>query len=415
MTATTRFTVALDLAKHTHVATIFDSHSGQADETTTIAITKQGFADFEKLLTSYSGDPHDFLIGCEATGHYGETLLWRLQKDGYPIVRLNPSQVVQFRRGLGRRAKTDALDADAMARQLSVMTPVPEVRLDDTALRLQRLTRLRLDFVEEQNRWISRARALLNQICPEIEAFFKDLTASSSLKLLTRYPSRRDLAEAPLDEMTEIARKSSHGVRNRDFAKQLQTLARSSVGLDDPWLGDELRIVLRQLSGIVDTVKQLECAISSSTDEYLMRHSKMSGLARPLTRDDFPLQSDLSLGTLLGEIGTIQRFASLKHLLSFFGWCPQTQESGTTSNPHPAMSPRGNRFARRILFMQAICAVRCVPEYHDYFAARVSAGKSKMKTLIAVARKILSAIFAILRTGQPYDRQQYMKHKPLAT
>ena len=95
MTATTRFTVALDLAKHTHVATIFDSHSGQADETTTIAITKQGFADFEKLLTSYSGDPHDFLIGCEATGHYGETLLWRLQKDGYPIVRLEASLTVK--------------------------------------------------------------------------------------------------------------------------------------------------------------------------------------------------------------------------------------------------------------------------------------------------------------------------------
>jgi transposase len=103
-------------------------------------------------------------------------------------------------------------------------------------------------------------------------------------------------------------------------------------------------------------------------------------------------------------------------LLSYFGWCPQTQESGTLLKAHPKLSPRGNRFVRRVLWMWAIAAVRCVPEYRSYFQQRVAQGKSKMKTLVAVARKLLSVLFAILRTGQPYDPQRHLqRHAALPT
>ena len=70
----------------------------------------------------------------------------------YPIVRLNPAQVAQFRRGLGRRAKTDALDAQAMAKQLAIKSWSREVPISATTQQLQRLTRLRLEFVTEQSR-----------------------------------------------------------------------------------------------------------------------------------------------------------------------------------------------------------------------------------------------------------------------
>ena len=79
------------------------------------------------------------------------------------------------------------------------------------------------------------------------------------------------------------------------------------------------------------------------------------------------------------------------------------------SNPHPAMSPKGNRFARRIIFLQAVVAIRSLPEYRDYFAKRVAAGKAKMDTLIAVGRKLLSVIVAVLRTGQPYEPDRFLK------
>jgi transposase len=76
------------------------------------------------------------------------------------------------------------------------------------------------------------------------------------------------------------------------------------------------------------------------------------------------------------------------------------------------MSRKGNRFARRILWMLAVGAVRRVPEYHSYYQQRVAEGKSRMKTLIAVGRKLLCAIFAILRTGVPYDPNRYLQRCP---
>jgi transposase len=406
----TRFTVAIDLAKHTHVATIFDTHKLHPCEVIKVPVTARGFTHFQTRLEHYSHDPRDFIIGCEATGHYGETLLKRLQSLGYAIVRLNPTQVVQFRRGLGVRAKTDELDAIAMARQLSVMDVTPDMTLSEPAERLRRLTRLRLDFVEEQSRWINRARALLNQICPELEPIFKDFTSPSTLAFLLAFPSRTAIAHASVEELSSVARRSSHGVRGVKFAKQLQTAAQQSIGLDDPWLAEELQIVLQQLAHVVTVVKQLEAQIATRTKDYLHQQSQVRGFQQPLTPSAFPVKGTLALGTLLGEIGSVDRFESMRHLLSFFGWCPQTTESGTMSNPHPAMSPKGNRFARRIIFLQAVVAIRWLPEYRTYFAERTRSGKKKMKTLIAVGRKLLSVIVAVLRTGQPYEPDRYLTY-----
>ena len=159
-----QFTVALDLAKRNHVARILDMTTGEISRPFNIPVNQDGFEAFEKTLATYSTDAADFLVGCEATGHYGETLLRRLQDQDYVIIRLNPAQVVQFRRRMGRKAKTDALDAEALAWQLAITETSPDEPVHQTQRCLQRMTRLRLDFVEEQGRWINRVQGLLYQV-----------------------------------------------------------------------------------------------------------------------------------------------------------------------------------------------------------------------------------------------------------
>ena len=166
-----RFTVGIDLSKFKHTASLIDTLTGEIAQSLTFSVNEVGFRQFDQLLHSFSSNLHDFIIGCEATGHYGETLLRHLQSQGYAIVRMNPAQVAQFRRGLGRKAKTDVLDAEAMAKQLSVTDWVVDQAISQPLRQLRSLTRLRLDFVEEQSRWINRIRAVINQIYPEIEPF----------------------------------------------------------------------------------------------------------------------------------------------------------------------------------------------------------------------------------------------------
>jgi transposase len=281
--------------------------------------------------------------------------------------------------------------------------------MQPTSQALQHLTRLRLDFVEEQTRWVSRLRGILNQTFPELEVLLKKVLCPSSLALLSTYPSRQSIAEADETALIAVLRDSSHGVRGAAFASKLQTLARTSVGLDAPWLVTELRLVVRQVMSLVETIEQLEQQIQGLVERWLGEHQVALKHTVPWRLADFPIHSALSIGTLLGELGSLERFPSFKHWLGYIGWCPQTRESGTFRHPHPKFSKRGNRFVRRIVWSMAINAIRWLPEYRTYFEQRLAAGKSKMNSLIAVGRKLLSVFWAILHTGQPYDPQRYLQ------
>ena len=70
---------------------------------------------------------------------------------------------------------------------------------------------------------------------------------------------------------------------------------------------------------------------------------------------------------------------------------------------HPKMSHAGNKYVRRIIWMLSILSIRNVPRYREYFERRVKEGKAKMHILVAIGRKLLSVLYAILKRGVPYD------------
>jgi len=51
--------------------------------------------------------------------------------------------------------------------------------------------------------------------------------------------------------------------------------------------------------------------------------------------------------------------------------------------------------------MLSIVSVRTVPRYRAYFQRRVAEGKAKMHIIVAVGRKLLSALYAILKNAHP--------------
>ena len=55
------------------------------------------------------------LVVCEPTGGYEKPLIWRLRQEGFPVRLAHPNRVRAFARASGREAKTDRLDAQALA------------------------------------------------------------------------------------------------------------------------------------------------------------------------------------------------------------------------------------------------------------------------------------------------------------
>lgn len=58
---------------------------------------------------------------------------------------------------------------------------------------------------------------------------------------------------------------------------------------------------------------------------------------------------------------------------------------------------------RRLLWMLAVHSVGQPDPYRDSFRRRTAAGKNKMDSLVAIGRRLLTAIYAILKTGRPCD------------
>ena len=125
---------------------------------------------------------------------------------------------------------------------------------------------------------------------------------------------------------------------------------------------------------------------------------------------DFPAGGVVALATLVAEAGPIERYPTAKQFLAYFGWCPVDSQSGGYKDPHPRLSQAGSRYARRIIWMLAIHVISRPGPYQDYFLRRTAAGKQKMDSVVAVGRKLLTTIYAILKTGRPYDRSIHFHH-----
>lgn len=96
------------------------------------------------------------LIVLEATGSYHVGLVLALDRAGHPPVVANPVSTRRFAQSLGRRAKSDVIDARMLAQYGERMRPTPRPVPVETARHLQELLarhhQLTKMLVEEKNR-----------------------------------------------------------------------------------------------------------------------------------------------------------------------------------------------------------------------------------------------------------------------
>ena len=106
---------------------------------------------------------------------------------------------------------------------------------------------------------------------------------------------------------------------------------------------------------------------------------------------------------LLGELTLLTTAMTVRQWVAHSGLDPAHQSSGTSVHKPSRISRHGNRHLRRALFMPALVAVRHDPHFAAFYQTLLGRHKAKMQALIAVARKLLHAIYGILKTQTPYD------------
>ena len=104
-----------------------------------------------------------------------------------------------------------------------------------------------------------------------------------------------------------------------------------------------------------------------------------------------------------------KNFDNAKQLCSFFGLAPTETRSGTSIKGKSKISKMGNPLVRKKLYLCSLQASRYNKTCADLYQRLLAKGKPKKVALIAVANKLLKIVFAIAKSGLPYDRE-YMSY-----
>lgn len=261
------------------------------------------------------------LVAVEATGGFETVVAAGLAAAGLPVAVVNPAQVRAFATALGKRAKTDPIDAAVIARFAAATKPAVRPLPDEA-------TRLLADLV-------ARRRQIVAMIGAE----------------------RQREKRAPARVKKSIAR----------LVKALEReLASLDGDIDDAVRGSP---VWREKEDLLSSVPGIGPTI-----------------ARGLIAD-------------LPELGQLTR----RQIAALAGLAPWTRQSGQWRGR--SFIGGGRATVRTALFMGAMVAIRHNPPLKAFRDRLVAAGKSKMTALIATARKLLTILNAILRTGQPWRAQ----------
>jgi transposase len=104
--------------------------------------------------------------------------------------------------------------------------------------------------------------------------------------------------------------------------------------------------------------------------------------------------------TLIADLPELGRL-SRKQIAALAGLAPFTRQSGQWKGR--SFIGGGRKSVRTALFMGAMVAMRHNPVLKVFFDRLIAAGKPKMVALIAVARKLLTILNAIVRAKRPWQ------------
>lgn len=265
------------------------------------------------------------------------------------LVMVHPQRVKAI---ASARLKNDRVDSETLA-HLSRCDLLPEAWMADEATQqLRLLVRLRIALGRQRARAKNQLQAVLHQ-----EGFKKPVT---------------DL----------------FGKRGRVWLAGLE-LSGAGRLVVDTWLRE---------------VDHLDVELGAQTRE-------LERLARADARARF-LQTVPGIGpyaamVILAEIGAVERFGNKRALASYAGLTPVVRESAG-KRKRGGITHQGSNTLRWIMLQVAQVAARCSPGARSYYAG-LRQRKPAQVAKIALARKMLTVVWALLHHGLCFDEKLFLR------
>jgi transposase len=330
----------------------------------------------------------------ESTAQYWRPVWETLEQHWRPRRRARPGTSpmcgtlhlaqAQSNRGVGGRKK-DFPDAERLVKRLVAQeltlsfVPDAEQRLWRTVMRRKyQITRSRVQLH-------NRLEALLEEAHIKISSIVSDLLGTSTRRML------QAVADGETDPAALAALAHS---RLQATPEQLRNAFAACAGLH-PVYRRIVKLTLEELRVIEDHLVQLDQQMADLLHDH---HDAVRRLA------EVPGLGVESAQQILAEVGaTAATFPSAKHLASWMGACPGTEESAGKNYSHRC--PKGNRQMRRVLNQAANAAVRAKGTIFAIVYRRLVPRLGHSQAIGAIAHRLCRLIWKILHQGVHYQER----------
>lgn len=317
-------------------------------------------------------------------------LLWERNQRVLYVPGLTVDRARDAYRG---ESKTDAKDAYVIADQSRMRSDLAELVPGEGELAQMRLLLARRrDLVADQSRAITRLRETLLSLFPALERAL-NLNNKGDLTLVVSYQTPAAIRRMGRSRLAAFLAK--RGVKGADGLAQKALGAAKSQSVSLPAEEVAASIVAELAQEILDLKGRLQ-----TLDKELEK--------RFFARPEAPILTSLpGMGPILGAeflvaVGDLRAFESADMLAAYAGLVPAAHDSGKRTGNNRRMRG-GNKVLKRVFWQSAFASLRSAPASRAFYDRKRREGKRHTQALIALARRRVNVLWAMLRDGTTFE------------
>jgi transposase len=394
--------VAVDLAKETNVG-YCRCPSGSELKSFGFANGGDGYAYFWETVEAFQRKHEltEIVVGFESTGIYGAPLISFLEDKPVTLVQVNPCHTKRIKELEGNSPnKTDYKDPRIIADLIELGRFLTVVVPRGVEAELRALSHSRERAIGRCNTLYNQLHDLAFAVFPEFVYVMKDLRTKTALHLLEIMPLPEDIIRCGIEPLTTTIRRVSHSNLRRERAEALIIAAANTTGIKDGRSG-----IVSEMQNLIRIIRETEMFVRA-TEEAMEKSLKDIPYSRCLL--SMKGIGAVTAASLIGEFGYLPAFKTIGEAMKFAGLNLFEISSGKHRGQRH-ISKRGRTLIRKLLYFAAINTVRKGGIMYDKYQVHLSAGMGKNKALVAIARKLLAIMIALVRDNAEYDANYAMQ------
>lgn len=358
---------------------------------------REGFNNFYKSIEWMKciKQLSQVVVGFESTGSYAEPLVHFLRKKEINLVQVNTSHTKKIKEIYDNSpGKTDNKDPKVLADLVELGRVLKVVVPEGVAAELRRLAHARERYISVRTSIVNQLYDLVYLIFPEFGQIIKDIQSKSAQHLLKEYPTPEEIIHLGIEDLAKILYRVSRGRFDRDKAEQLYEAANQTIGIQEGKnsIVEEIKNILKAISQQNQFINECEENMSKNLEKipcsrYLL---SMKGIGV------------ITAAVIIGEVSDFNNFRTGSEVEKFAGLNLFEISSGKHTGIK-RISKRGRPLLRKILYFASLNVVRKGGIFHEKYQSYIDRGMVKPKALIAISRKLLRVMFAIVRDHKKFD------------